>query len=388
MIFSVKSAAATLVAVPFAIALAASQAVATTNCVFTTTSKAMNLTASCSTDATILIPNGVTLDGKGFKITAIDPPGGNFQGPILKNAGKAANVTNIFLRTNLADVCNDEANKVIGILFDKAAGTISNVNVQINKGAGASTCSEGVAVQAQVLPYSAKATYLKVTVKNNTLNYNQLAGIVALGNVSLRAEANLIKNTETLPIAQRGIEAAFGVKAYILNNQLLRHRRIPADSSNPGYGVLLNAVGQSTVITNTFSFDDVGIRVSGSQKVTIKANNIRSSTTDGILLDDGNGLAATGNTVWANDSGKNGANGIALVSVNGLVTKNIVKSNLTERNVSAGIRSQGSLNKIQVNTAGNNTAVDIADAGSGNLYSKNVCTKSTGAPVDCGTVVP
>ena len=386
MKISLRRVAATLVASPLAIALVASSAAATNNCVFTTTTKSMILTASCSTDATILIPNGVTLDGKGFKITAIDPPGGNFTGAILRNAGKVANVTNLFLRTNLADVCNADADKVIGILMDKAAGTISSVNIQINKGAGLSTCAEGVAVQAQVLPYSSKTTYQKVTVKTSTLNYNQFAGIVALGNVSLRAEANLIKNLETLPIGQRGIEAAFGVKAYILNNQLLRHRRIPADANDPGYGILLNSVGQSTVLTNTFSFDDIGIRVSGSQKVTVKGNNIRSSTTDGILVDDGNGLAATGNTIWANDSGKNGTNGISLKSVNGLVTKNIVKSNLTERNLQSGIRAEGTLNKIQVNTAGLNTLFDIENAGAGNLYSKNVCTKSTGAPVDCPAV--
>ena len=44
------------------------------NCTFTTNdkTKTMSLVADCTTDTTINVPNGYTLDGKGYKITAVD----------------------------------------------------------------------------------------------------------------------------------------------------------------------------------------------------------------------------------------------------------------------------------------------------------------------------
>ena len=47
-------------------------------CVFTTNDKAktVSLVADCTTDTTIGVPDGYTLDGKGFTITAVDGPPG------------------------------------------------------------------------------------------------------------------------------------------------------------------------------------------------------------------------------------------------------------------------------------------------------------------------
>ena len=46
-----------------------------TACVFTTSGMTMTLTADCTTDHTILVPQGYTLDGNGNSITAVDPVG-------------------------------------------------------------------------------------------------------------------------------------------------------------------------------------------------------------------------------------------------------------------------------------------------------------------------
>ena len=357
---------------------------ATTTCVFVQTAKALTLQGPCTTDEPILIPNNLTLNGQGFKITAIDPPAGNFVGPIVKTLGKAANVNNLFLRTNLADVCNADADKVIGILFDHAAGTISGVNITINKAAGTSTCSEGVAVQVQALPYSPKAPFSKVSVKNSTFKNNQFASVVASGNVSLRVDTNLIKDDGAADPARQGVAISDGAKSYIINNLILRISHLTLNNE-PSYGILLLGAGSSTVLTNTLNYDDIAIRLLGTSKTTVKGNIIRSSTLDGILLDDANAVASATDTVWGNDVQKSGGDGIHLQSVNGLVTKNIVKSNLASRNTGNGLMLEGSLNKAQVNTADTNGVLDISDAGSGNLYSKNVCTTSSGAPVDCGT---
>lgn len=372
-----------------ALGICSESAQATTNCSFAINlkSKTMVLQGPCQTDETILIPDKLTLNGQGFKITAIDPPGGNFAGPILTNAGTIANVTNLFLRTStaMADFCQDDANKIVGILINNAVSSISGVNITLNKGAGASVCSEGIAIVAQSLPFSATKPYKKVTIKDSSFNYNQLAGIMARGNLNLRVENNLIRNLDANPNTRHGLVMSEGVKAYVVNNQILRHQHVPYND-DPGYGILGNGIGASTFITNTVNFADVGIRASGGTKITIRANTVRSSSHDGIVLDDVNGINTTGNTLWANDSQKNGLSGIYVRSVNGLVTKNTVKNNITLRNSGVGLATEGSLNKVQANTSSLNTILDMSNVG-GNLYSKNLCNTHSGPPITC-TVPP
>ena len=59
---------------------------AATTCVFDTTPSTMSLTADCTTDEPIFVPDGVTLDGQGNTITAVDPPGDHFKGGVIRNA--------------------------------------------------------------------------------------------------------------------------------------------------------------------------------------------------------------------------------------------------------------------------------------------------------------
>src|SRR2546423_11891566 len=87
---------------------AAGGASASTDCTFTIVGKPMTLDADCTTDATIKIPDGFTLDGAGHTITAVDPPGSHFIGAIVQNEGKVANVKNLTITTSgLADVCDE-----------------------------------------------------------------------------------------------------------------------------------------------------------------------------------------------------------------------------------------------------------------------------------------
>ena len=51
----------------------AGPALAATTCTFTTAGTTMTLDADCTTDATIPIPDGYTLDGAGLTIVANDP---------------------------------------------------------------------------------------------------------------------------------------------------------------------------------------------------------------------------------------------------------------------------------------------------------------------------
>ncbi len=94
---------------------------ATTDCTFTTVGTTMTLNADCTTDATILIADGYTLEGTGHTITAVDPNGNHFKGAVVKNGGTIANVKNLAITTNdLSNVC-DNGDDRFGIMFDGAS---------------------------------------------------------------------------------------------------------------------------------------------------------------------------------------------------------------------------------------------------------------------------
>ena len=65
--------------------LYAASAHATTDCQFAMHHDAMVLQGDCQTDATIFVPDGVTLRGRNFTITAVDPPAGHFLGAVVRN---------------------------------------------------------------------------------------------------------------------------------------------------------------------------------------------------------------------------------------------------------------------------------------------------------------
>jgi hypothetical protein len=105
--------------------LFASTASAANNCVFTISGTTITLQGDCTTDATIPVPDGATLDGNGYSITAVDPPGGHFLGAVVRNAGLSANVINLTVTTlNLSNVCDAGDDRLRGIMFDGASGRI------------------------------------------------------------------------------------------------------------------------------------------------------------------------------------------------------------------------------------------------------------------------
>src|SRR6476659_4947568 len=54
-------------------------------CTGTTAGSTFTLTANCDTNVPLLVPDGFTLDGHGFTITAHDPVGGFFKGGVVTN---------------------------------------------------------------------------------------------------------------------------------------------------------------------------------------------------------------------------------------------------------------------------------------------------------------
>ncbi len=195
-----------------------------TTCTFTTVDMTMTLDADCTTDATILIPNGFTLDGDSHTITAVDPVGGHFLGAVVKNGGAEAHVTNLTVTASgLANVCDGAGppdNRLRGILFDGAAGSITN-NVVTDVNQGPSGCQEGNAIEVRNAPFDNTGTDLEVLIDSNEAEGYIKNGITASGSVTAIITNNVVTGSGPVGIplaAQNGIQVGFGATAIVEGN--------------------------------------------------------------------------------------------------------------------------------------------------------------------------
>jgi hypothetical protein len=100
-------------------------------CSATQSGTTITLQADCTTTATIPVADGVTVDGNGFSITAVDPAAGNFTGPVLKSATgtpttpATMNVKNLTVTASLA--VNPGVGSLSGLYYENAGGSITNI---------------------------------------------------------------------------------------------------------------------------------------------------------------------------------------------------------------------------------------------------------------------
>jgi len=196
---------------------------ATHSCTFTTVETTMTLNADCTTDATILIPYGFTLDGADHKITAVDPPGGHFLGAVVKNEGSTAHVKNLTVTASgLSNVCDDGDNRLRGILFDGASGSITH-NTVVNINQGPSGCQEGNGIEVRVAPFDGTHPGTKIVIiSGNTVTNYQKNGITANGDVSATITDNVVTGVGPVDyIAQNGIQVGFGGAGEIRGNTII-----------------------------------------------------------------------------------------------------------------------------------------------------------------------
>jgi hypothetical protein len=169
-------------------------AIAATDCTFTNKGATMSLDADCTTDATILVLDGWTLDGRGYSITAVDPDGGHFTGAVVMNEGFTAHVTNLVVQaSDLINVCDDGADRLRGIMFDGASGSITRNTVQsINQ--GLSGCQEGNAIEVQ----NGYPGIVTVEITHNDVENYQKGGIICNGDVGviLWGEDGILDNNQ------------------------------------------------------------------------------------------------------------------------------------------------------------------------------------------------
>jgi len=236
---------------------------ATTDCVFNNVGTTMTLTADCTTDSTIFIPDGWTLDGNGKSITAVDPSGGHFLGAVIKNAGSVAHVINLTVTTsNLSNVCDGGDNRLRGIMFEGASGTITQ-NTIFNVNQGASGCQEGNAVEVRNAPFDGSHLNLQdVEIAHNQISSWQKTGIVCNGDVTCNVHHNQIGPSATQAnLAANSVQFGFGSFGTLENNQI-------AGNSWPTYWVatalLILETGGDIVIRHNNLMEgnaDVGIYI-------------------------------------------------------------------------------------------------------------------------------
>lgn len=200
---------------------------AESGCVLSAHGTTMELSADCTTDATILVPEGFTLDGAGHTITAVDPPREHFLGAVVANAGTHANVMNLRITaSNLADVCdiNDKTAgtdfRLRGIQFKGESGMIThNTVTDINQGAE-SSCWEGAGIEVRNEPTDGTHPNTQtVEVSHNVVMNYQMVGIVAVGDVSVKIHHNRVSaSTAQATVPTSGIQLSYHAIGEISGN--------------------------------------------------------------------------------------------------------------------------------------------------------------------------
>jgi uncharacterized protein len=188
-------------------------------CAFEDSGTTRTLLGDCSTDETISVPNGWTLDGDGYTISAFDLDGEHFVGAIVANGGAVAHVTDITVTAyQLADVCDDGVGRLRGILLDGAAGSVTNSHVlDINQ--GVSGCQEGNGIEARNAPFAPGGVDVAVTISGNEVTDYQKTGILANGSVNATILDNVVTGAGPVGyIAQNGIQVAFGGTGLVRGN--------------------------------------------------------------------------------------------------------------------------------------------------------------------------
>lgn len=248
----------------------------------------LTLDADCTTDETISIPDGYTLDGAGHSITAIDPVGDRFIEAIIKNEGATAYVKNIVVQAqNLNNICAPDPDenpdtRLRGIMFEGASGAIWQTTVQgINK--GASGCQEGNAIEIRNAPFDGTHPGTQtVEISHNVVEDYQKGGIICNGDVVCSIHHNFVGDSATQQnLAANSVQFGFGAGGELRMNHITGNQWLGV-SNYVATAVLVyqSAVGLVISRNNIGGNSDVGIYANGNEMV-IDNNRIFDGGDDG-----------------------------------------------------------------------------------------------------------
>lgn len=212
------------------------------NCDFSVVGTTWTLQNDCTTSNTIVIPAGVTIEGNGRLITAVDPAGGHFLGAVLYSFGSSAKVNNTRITASgLANRCDERGDRLRGILFEESSGAITN-NTVFGVRQGLSGCQEGNAIEARHFGLGPRAT---VTISGNRVSDYQKNGITANGSLNAVISGNSVMGDGPIDyIAQNGIQVGFRASAVVEDNDVSGNDYMP----------------RSWVACGTLYYDATGVR--------------------------------------------------------------------------------------------------------------------------------
>ncbi|WP_225413604.1 right-handed parallel beta-helix repeat-containing protein [Stigmatella hybrida] len=276
------------------------------------------LSSHCLVDAPVYIPNGYRLEGTGHSLTAVDPPGGRFQGAVLRNRGSTAYISSVTVRAQgLGDICYDGAARLRGILFEDASGTITSTQVlNIRKAEGASGCQEGTAIE--ILATGNQPSRPQVDIVNNLLSGYQKTGISLSGPVDAIVASNIVEGRGRITnIVQQGIHFKLGAQGAVMGNVVKDHAYGGSDDIAPG--ILVTGGGyyggplckDLLIEGNTLTGNDLGIYLSqleanGSApasptRIRVAFNTLsHPSVTNGYVYQAAVADSGTGNIITSN----------------------------------------------------------------------------------------
>ncbi|MFY2559011.1 right-handed parallel beta-helix repeat-containing protein [Corallococcus terminator] len=239
-------------------------------CAATLDNSTVTLTADCTTEQTVWIPDGFTFDGAGHVLTAVDARERGFRGAVLSSLGTTAHVRAVTVEARgLSElVCDGGAARLRGILFEGASGSIVDSAVlDVNQKEGEGGCQEGVGIDVRNVPNAESVT--KVEVLRNRVARYQKAGIAGTGRVELTLEGNQVEGGGPVSfIARNGIQLSDGATGRVVGNRVTGNAYTGATATGSGilvaggpyYGL---ALCEDVVISdNTLEDNDVGINLS------------------------------------------------------------------------------------------------------------------------------
>ncbi|WP_338872287.1 right-handed parallel beta-helix repeat-containing protein [Myxococcus stipitatus] len=239
-------------------------------CEATLDAAAVKLSADCTTEQTVWIPEGYTLDGAGHVLTAVDPRDGRFLGAVVRNRGATAHVRDLTVSARgLSEaVCDGVLARLRGVLFEGASGSIvDNRVMDLNQKDGAGACQEGVGIEVRNAPDA--ATEMRVEVLRNHVARYQKAGIVGTGRVKLNVEDNRVEGGGPVSfIARNGIQFSNGATGRATGNYVTGNAYSGTSTTAAGilvaggdyYGMAL--CEDIDIFENTLEKNDIGINVS------------------------------------------------------------------------------------------------------------------------------
>ena len=250
---------------------------AATTCRFELAGTTLRLLDDCTTDTSIAVPDGMTLDGANHWIVGLDPASGRFHGGVIVAAGRRANVVNTMITTIfLADGCEIGSRRLRGIYFDGAAGDLRNnvvTGIRLR-----SPCDEGYGIEVR---NGGVNNRISVVIDHNTVDQYQKTGIVVTGAADAWIHHNDVGASGAQPLLPaNAIQLGPGAGGVIELNTI---RGNTSGVETAGTAVLLARSAAGTVVrANTIIGNaDVGIYVFADY-ATIEGNELTDTGIDGV----------------------------------------------------------------------------------------------------------